>query len=904
MPSTPPPLSTIPGLPHDLLGRGPELFDFDRLANERARTGFGLTVIGSAGIGKTALLKAMLSRSKAGADDGPRLLSAAARPNDRTFGLLGRILRVRFALVDGLTDDEARAQVRSVVERVYDDRKVGDVLRLFGPILGIEFPSSPLLRSLEADPASQRFLLQSTVRSFFELDAAQHAAATGQATLLAVDDLHEADAASLELMAHVIAHAEGPLVVLAGARSELLARFPRWGQFAADRHRIVELGPLSAGDASALVARLLSPVTDDDAVDELTEAACTLAGGNPGLLEQMIRVYFDAGVLRRSGAGTSETWLVDVERLDQVQLPLTVADAVNARISALTASERTLLEHAALMGGVFWLGGLVALQRRDAHGLGVDATALEWERERVRSLLDDLAGRDYVLRLPDSSFPKEDEYVFKHNLEREALSALLPADLGRQGHTVIADWLTLQGSTRHHEDHLLSLARHLEKGGNLMAAAGQFLLAGDMAREHFANLTAAECYARALELFAQTGSGLASDRLRAHHHHGDVLERLGRNDEALACFEAMVQVAARLGALDKTGAAHGRVGRLMRDLGRLDEGEERLREALSLFEKSRDERGVASTLDDLGKVAWRRGDYPSALDVMGRALTMRQRLGDRRSIALSLNNLGLVHHDTGAFRRAIELFESALKIRREIGDLVGLSATLNNLGTLAQDQKDDARARELFEEALAVAKETGNRNRIAMVLTNLGYTHHKAGDDAKAIETLKQAESLADELGDKLSLAEALRGLGKAYLARGESTRARECIGRSVELFREVGGRVQEGVALRTLGESLAQGSAGGHDHDEAQVHLRASIALFEAIGNDIELAKSCRVLAEMLRAQSVLTINLSAEEEAKALDARAETTFAKVRGSTPDFDRALGRTPLVDPNLTKSELS
>jgi len=40
----------------------------------------------------------------------------------------------------------------------------------------------------------------------------------------------------------------------------------------------------------------------------------------------------------------------------------------------------------------------------------------------------------------------------------------------------------------------------------------------------------------------------------------------------------------------------------------------------------------------------------------------------------------------------------------------------------------------------------------------------------------------------------------------------------------------------------------------------------------------------------SVLTVDLAAEEEAKSLEARAETIFVKVRGSTPDFERALGR--------------
>jgi hypothetical protein len=61
---------------------------------------------------------------------------------------------------------------------------------------------------------------------------------------------------------------------------------------------------------------LLAVGRPDGRLNALTtaEAACTLAGGNPGLLEQMIRVYFDAGVLRRAGHATQETWLVDVER--------------------------------------------------------------------------------------------------------------------------------------------------------------------------------------------------------------------------------------------------------------------------------------------------------------------------------------------------------------------------------------------------------------------------------------------------------------------------------------------------------------------------------------------------------------------------------------------------------------
>ena len=42
---------------------------------------------------------------------------------------------------------------------------------------------------------------------------------------------------------------------------------------------------------------------------------------------------------------------------------------------------------------------------------------------RELQLLTALVERDYLLELPDSTFSDEAEYVFKHHLEREQLSA-------------------------------------------------------------------------------------------------------------------------------------------------------------------------------------------------------------------------------------------------------------------------------------------------------------------------------------------------------------------------------------------------------------------------------------------------------------------------------------------------
>jgi tetratricopeptide (TPR) repeat protein len=146
---------------------------------------------------------------------------------------------------------------------------------------------------------------------------------------------------------------------------------------------------------------------------------------------------------------------------------------------------------------------------------------------------------------------------------------------------------------------------------------------------------------------------------------------------------------------------------------------------------------------------------------------------------------------------------------------------------------------------------------------------------------LKQAEDLADELGDRLGLAEATRGLGKAYLAQREYAKARECTERAVRLFAETDSKVQLGVALRSLGEVASAGAAASEQQqNEATKHLKTSIAIFEEIGNEVELARSSRSYAEILRRIPTYGTDPAVAAEANLFANRAEAIFAKMRAS------------------------
>ena len=860
-----------------LVGRAAEMRELERaygLARDKkqART---VTVVGATGLGKTRLVRDFLVKARE-SGQAPRVFRGTAREGGQSYEVFARVLRARFGIIEGMDAEAAKAQVRAQVAAVLEDRKVGDVVYFLGQLLDLEFQDSPLIRAVEGDGQQLRSMRRAVIKSFLETDAGKQA----EPLVLVFDDLQFSHDDSLELLAYLVENLNGPIVIFCMGRAELLARRDGWRRHGSDRHAVLELSPLGDVESAAVVQDLLSPCGEEPDVEQLVDEAVDLAGGNPSLLEQIVRIYHDTGVLEITDDFEDERWTIHADKLAGVKLPLSVQDAVQARIAALASEERELLERAAAMGGVFWLGGLVAIRRQG------EAPPEVWEGGEaddvvlLRQLLGELVERDYVLRLPDSTFPGDEEYVFKHNLEREALVRLTSAAAARRYHRALAEWLAFRQSTDSSEEYLEMLGRHREKAGAVALAAASYVQAGGVARSRYANTKAAELFAKGLRLLEECDHVDEDLRLDALHHNGDVLQSLGRNDEAYRAFLEMLTRAWRLDLRSKGGAAHSRIGRLYRETGRLEQASRHLTAALALFGQAQDERGIASTLDDIGKLHWLKGDYALALEYTLRSLAMRRKLADRRSIALSLNNLGLVQQDSGNYKGALDAFEQALHIRRDIGDLVGVSITLNNLGTVSQDIRDDKRALTLFQEAYEVAKETGDRNRIALILTNLGETHNRLGDSVKAIQLLKQAEDIADELGDKLGLAEAVRGLGKAYLARREYTKARECTQRAVELFSETESKVQLGVALRSLGEVCSAGSAGGAGLREAAEHLRRSIGIFEEVGNEVELARSCRAYAELLRQTPEHASNPAIAAEARTLSKRAEDIFAKMRAS------------------------
>lgn len=859
------------GLRAPLIGRQESLRALFDVADQVRRGQTHITsIVGPQGIGKTRLASDFAYELHQQPGGFRHVYRSLGRSSATSHGLFARLLRSRFGLLEGTTDVEAWQRLRQEVSLVIAERDVDDVCYFLAQLLDVAPPKSSLGRVLADEPAEAGLLRRVVLRRYFESESRL------SPICIVADDVDSADADSLDLLIYLMRNLQGAVHVVCLTRPEIVAREPNWFEIGGERHGRLDLGPMSEEDSNQILEMLLAPCQGGPP-EPLIEAAASLAGGNPGLLEQMVRIFHDVGVLTLDHENTrgKPVWKVSVERLANVRLPMNAQDAVAARMAALEPSDHRLLTYAAAIGNVFWLKCLVSLERFEREVPDVWNPADTQDIATVRSMLEDLERRDYVLRMPESLISGDEEYVFKQNLEREYLLRLASAGSLRRYHQTIADWLNLHDNVRVQEETCASLAQHLERAGSTTRAGLAYLDAADLARSAYANKKAVEYYAKGLEILADAD---AFRRMNALHNFGDVLLILGRAEEALAAFRDMHRLAYVLNCMGKAGAAQNRIGRLYRDTGSLELARKHLDAGLALFTSDSDQRGIAASHDDIGQVLWIQGQYDDALESMSIALEMRRGFNDERSIALSLNNMGLVWMDHGDMQKAREAFEASLKLRRGSSDRIGISESLTNLGCLEQDRNNWRGALRLFEEAYGWADQVGERNQLAVLLTHIGTTHYHLGDVARAIQVFQEAEELCDELGNRLQLAEAWRGLAKAFLLQGDLQRARENVKRAVDMFGQVRSKPHLAIGLRTLAEVTAAGAWGPGHEEKVLDYFTRSINLSKELGNELEVARSYQAFSRFALENPFYQSNPDILREARKLQQMAEEIFERHR--------------------------
>jgi tetratricopeptide (TPR) repeat protein len=570
---------------------------------------------------------------------------------------------------------------------------------------------SPLV-GLEAQGAADRAETFTAWRTLLE-----SLAADGPAVVV-IEDLHWADDALVGFLAEVADRTAGiPLLVVVTARPEVEDRHPSW--FArARRSTVLSLPPLADRDVAALVSSVLPAATP-----EMTAAVLERAGGSPLYAEQLA-----ASV--REGEGAA----------DPSAVPATVQALVAARLDTLSPDVKSLVQDAAVVGRTFWPGVLATLGDRDPAQVG--------------SMIDDLIRRELVRPSVPSTMADERELAFWHSMVRDVAYSSIPRVVRMAKHRAVAEWLNEHAGG---EDLADATAQHLVRAAELAAELGRheeeeslrepmlaaLVRAGDRARRMFAADVAVDRYDRAVPLAEQAGSDDVLARLLLSR--GEVLEQLGRFDQAQADYEAARDAAGRAGLPTDEARALAALSHVLWLQDRYDDGERVMALALGHAREAGANDLVAHLLYTAGTIAFGRARFDEALGHHQEAIRVARENGDTLGEAMSLHGLCETRFFLGPFSRSLADGLEADRAFRALGQRPMVFHNLYMVAWAHWLRGELHASLAAFDESIEGCRELGNRRDEGFAMSR-GMAHLLLGDLGAAAADPTHAIELAAEM--------------------------------------------------------------------------------------------------------------------------------------------------------------
>ncbi len=161
---------------------------------------------------------------------------------------------------------------------------------------------------------------------------------------------------------------------------------------------------------------------------------------------------------------------------------------------------------------------------------------------------------------------------------------------------------------------------------------------------------------------------------------------------------------------------------------------------------------VATTLNNIGLVQREAGEYPKALETLGKALIIDRKLGSRWAMAYDLRNLGQTRLKMGDAATALQQFSEAAGMASEIGDKVNLAKIWLARGDAEAELKQPAAAEASYRKALEFADAMLLREVRWRALFGLARLQKNAGDNAKAVASYQQALDTVEGLRAEIKL--------------------------------------------------------------------------------------------------------------------------------------------------------
>jgi len=170
-------------------------------------------------------------------------------------------------------------------------------------------------------------------------------------------------------------------------------------------------------------------------------------------------------------------------------------------------------------------------------------------------------------------------------------------------------------------------------------------------------------------------------------------------------------------------------------------------QSFELYQRYRDQRGMAWAISDLGSLAFVQGHYARAEEQFMKGLAKFQELGDRFSVAYVLIGLGELTRFLGDYQRAGKFYEQNLEIYRELGGRFTLAWPFLGLAWVSLRKGDYRKAKTLFEDSLKLSIEDSNKSVITLCIAGFAGVLGMTSKPEQAARLFGAVKFLLESIG-------------------------------------------------------------------------------------------------------------------------------------------------------------
>jgi serine/threonine protein kinase/Tfp pilus assembly protein PilF len=464
--------------------------------------------------------------------------------------------------------------------------------------------------------------------------------------------------------------------------------------------------------------------------------------------------------------------------------------------------------------------------------------------EALTELDDSDGARDSMLR------------VDSHAAERDALSQVDALRLDAIRATVTRDFTRAVSAYR-------QIARQLPGRADVYVDLGRAYEKTDQIKE------AIESYFEATNRDPKNAT--------AYLRIGILSTRQSNPASATSAFDKAEQIYKEYANVEGQTEVVYRRGYLSRTLGKLDEAQAQLQQALDMAKAGGNLSQRINTLLQLSAVATNKNDPPGAQAYASEAVELARANGMENLVALSLVDLGNTFLGKGNYGEAEKYLKQGLMFAQRSNASRYAAKAHANLGSLRIQQGNTEEGIRYLQQALDFYRSGGYQKEMAQTSALLGRAKRQKGNYEEALRAFEETLKLAEQTADNSLAAVARSEMGNVLLQQDKYADALLHFEESYKIDKSLNNELRICYGLYNRGDALWPLGR----YDEARSMFEQALAMVEKSGEENK-----ELLAYIYLAQANMALSQRNFAEAKTKAGRAlalageqnKTTFVEAQ--------------------------